>query len=239
MFLTRGCVVISSHLEWKETYLIHRRIWFICSTRNRIAISNSVVSWEGVLWVQIREQFEKWKPSKGPCCRWGNSKPPPQCSTVACSLLPLMTLELGWCTPKSLAVCPWLGSGPPRGSERVAFCPSLHTREKSSCLRHSDQKNTWSFCRDFIGLSRLENKMISTVRYYIYQVLHAWSQRAKGHITGQLQAEVWALPTPLKVYGKAEANNLVSQHPADHNLGCLQTHSLWKICRAAFSEFRS
>lgn len=173
MFLTRSCDVISSHLEWKDTHLIHRRSWFIHPTRNRIAISDSVVSWEGVPWVQIREQFEKWKPSKGLCCRWGNSKPPLQCSTATCSLLPSMTLELDRCTPKSLAVCPWLGKGPPRGSERVTFHPSLHTKEKSSCLGHSDQKNTWSFCRDIIGLSRLENKMISTIRYCIYQVLHS------------------------------------------------------------------
>lgn len=40
--------------------------------------------------------------------------------------------------------------------------------------------------------------MISTIRYYIYQALHAWSQRAKGHITGQLQAEFWASLPPRR-----------------------------------------
>lgn len=40
--------------------------------------------------------------------------------------------------------------------------------------------------------------MISTIRYYIYQALHAWSQRVKGHITGQLQAEFWASLPPRR-----------------------------------------
>lgn len=33
------------------------------------------------------------------------------------------------------------------------------------------------------------------------------------------------LPGPLKVYGKAEANDCMSQDPTDDNLGSSQTHS--------------